>query len=70
MEKFKENVLKLAKKLSALRVPAAEGESKEPLLIWTTTPPCECDVPIIGEELHISCWLITDFHLQWDMTNK
>ena len=51
MEKFRENVLTLAKKLSALRVPAADGESKEPLLIWTTTPPCECDVPIIGKEL-------------------
>jgi hypothetical protein len=49
MEKFKENVLKLAKKLSALRVPTVEGEAKEPLLIWTTTPPCECDVPIIGQ---------------------
>ena len=50
MEKFKENVLKLAKKLSALRVPIGEDETKEPLLIWTTTPPCECDVPIIGEQ--------------------
>lgn len=54
MEKFRENVLTLAKKLSALRVPAADGESKEPLLIWTTTPPCECDVPIIEDFTEVS----------------
>ncbi|KAL5266498.1 hypothetical protein ACHWQZ_G003773 [Mnemiopsis leidyi] len=54
MEKFKENVLKLAKKLSALRVPIGLDETKEPLLIWTTTPPCECDVPIIEDFTEVS----------------
>ena len=45
---FKENVLKLAQKMSSIRVPQYKSEPKPPLLIWTTTPPCSCDVPIIG----------------------
>ena len=50
MDKFKENVMKMAENLSKVRVPGAPGkDSTAPLLIWTTTPPCECDVPIIGD---------------------